>query len=122
MIISTRSLRRFMKKLSASDSNNWYKRLVNADEKKSEKLKLARGCVAIYVGQERKRYQVPLIYLSLPNFQQLINTSQGDVFDVKIDGPITLACPTHTFEHLLKIAKNTPQLHFDHRIESIYGV
>ncbi|KAK1560066.1 hypothetical protein Q3G72_021782 [Acer saccharum] len=98
MMISTRSLRRFMKKLSASDSNNWYKRLVNADGKKSEKLKLARGCVAIYVGPER------------------------DVFDVKIDGPITLACPTHTFEQLLKIAKNTTQLHFDHRIESIDGV
>ncbi|KAK2649463.1 hypothetical protein Ddye_016952 [Dipteronia dyeriana] len=98
-----------MKKVSASDSNNSYKRLVNAaaDKKKSEKLELARGCVAIYVGQERKRYQVPLIYLSLPNFQQLINTSQEDVFDVKIDGPITLACPTHTFEQLLKIAKKT---------------
>ncbi|KAK2643538.1 hypothetical protein Ddye_025301 [Dipteronia dyeriana] len=104
-MISTRSLRRLMKKLSANDSNNSYKRLVN--EKKSEKLELARGCVAIYVGQERKRYQVPLIYLSLPNFQQLIKTSQGDVFDVKIDGPITLACPTHTFEQLLKIAKKT---------------
>ncbi|KAK2649464.1 hypothetical protein Ddye_016953 [Dipteronia dyeriana] len=107
-MISTRSLRRLMKKLSASDSNNSYKRMVNAaDEKKSEKLELARGCVAIYVGQERKRYQVPLIYLSLPNFQQLINTSQEDVFDVKIDGPITLACATHTFEQLLKIAKKT---------------
>ncbi|TXG63439.1 hypothetical protein EZV62_010433 [Acer yangbiense] len=87
-----------------------------------QELELARGCVAIYVGQERKRYQVPLIYLSLPNFQQLINTSQGDVFDIKIVGPITLACPTHTFEHLLKIAKNTTQLQFDHPIESIDGV
>ncbi|KAK3170428.1 hypothetical protein Dsin_025391 [Dipteronia sinensis] len=109
-MVSTRSLRRLMKKLSASDSNNSYKRLVNAaaaDEKKFEKLDLARGCVAIYVGQERKRYQVPLIYLSLSNFQQLINASQEDVFDVKIDGPITLACPTHTFEQLLKIAKKT---------------
>ncbi|KAI9180895.1 hypothetical protein LWI28_009178 [Acer negundo] len=109
MMISTRSLRRVMKKFSASDSNKSYKRLVNAaaadDEKKPEKLELARGCVAIYVGQDRKRYQVPLKYLSLPSFQQLINTSQGDVFDVKIDGPITLACPTHTFEQLLKIAK-----------------
>ncbi|KAI9187367.1 hypothetical protein LWI28_027285 [Acer negundo] len=106
-MISTRSIRRFMKKLSASCcSKNFYKRLANADEKKSDqKHEVARGCVAMYVGDERKRYQVPLIYLSLPKFQELIKTSQGDAFDVKIDGPITLACTTQTFEQLLNIAK-----------------
>ncbi|KAK0601408.1 hypothetical protein LWI29_023994 [Acer saccharum] len=79
-------------------------------------LRFARGCVAMYVCDERKRYQVPLIYLSLPKFQELIKTSQGDAFDVKIDGPITLACTTQTFEQLLNIAKKT------HWIEDAHGV
>ncbi|KAK2638934.1 hypothetical protein Ddye_026729 [Dipteronia dyeriana] len=108
-MISTRAIRRLMKKLSSSCSKNSYKRLANVDgEKKSDqKLEVARGCVAMYVGEERKRYQVPLIYLSLPKFQELIKTSQGDAFDVKIDGPITLACTTQTFKQLLNIAKKT---------------
>ncbi|TXG66850.1 hypothetical protein EZV62_008125 [Acer yangbiense] len=108
-MISIRSIRRLMKRLSASYSKISYKRLANADhEKKSDqKLEVARGCVAIYVGDERKRYQVPLIYLPLPKFQELIKTSQGDAFDVKIDGSITLACTTQTFEQLLNIAKKT---------------
>ncbi|KAK3198842.1 hypothetical protein Dsin_022257 [Dipteronia sinensis] len=108
-MISTRSIRRLMKKLSASYSKNSYKRLANADDEKksAQKLEVARGCVAMYVGDERKRYQVPLIYLSLPKFQELIKTSQEDAYDIKIDGPITLACATQTFEQLLNIAKKT---------------
>ncbi|KAH7578348.1 hypothetical protein ACOSP7_000411 [Xanthoceras sorbifolium] len=110
-MFSTRPVRRniskLMKKFSASGSNNKsYKKLVNIDEKDSEKLRVPRGCVAMYVGEERKRYQVPVNYLSLPKFQQLIESSlHGDAFDVKVDGPITLACPTQTFDQLLKIAK-----------------
>lgn len=65
-----------------------------------------KGYVAMYVGEERKRYEVPVKYLSLPKFQELMMNSQdeGDL-DFKIDGPITLTCTTEKFEELLKLAK-----------------
>lgn len=70
--------------------------------------KIARGCVAIYVGEKRKRYQVPVSYLSLPIFQCLIRDSNADDdFDFTIQGPITHSCDVLLFDQLLRIARNT---------------
>lgn len=72
---------------------------------KSEKPK--KGYVPLSVGEERKKYQVPLKYLSDPIIQLLIKKSQPDVFDAKIGGPLEIACTTDTFDQLLKILKGT---------------
>ncbi|KAB2619555.1 auxin-induced protein 6B-like [Pyrus ussuriensis x Pyrus communis] len=64
-----------------------------------------KGYINVYVGQERKLYQLPLKYLLNPSLQQLIKKSEPDVFDAKIEGPIELACTSNTFDQLLKIFK-----------------
>ncbi|TQE11139.1 hypothetical protein C1H46_003145 [Malus baccata] len=89
----------FIKKLSKSQySKKSYTALSKPQPPK-------KGYINVYVGQERKLYQIPLKYLLDPTLQQLIEKSQPDVFDSKIDGPIELACTTETFDEFLKIFK-----------------
>ncbi|ONH90737.1 hypothetical protein PRUPE_8G072300 [Prunus persica] len=66
-----------------------------------------KGYIPVYVGKgkERKRYCLPLKYISHPTVQELIEKSQADVFDPKIEGPFVLTCNTNTFDQLLKIFK-----------------
>ncbi|KDP24648.1 hypothetical protein JCGZ_25564 [Jatropha curcas] len=65
-----------------------------------------RGHIAIYVGDECRRYEVPLKSLKFPALQELIKQSQDDYFDLKIDGPIILSsCTPDMFDQLLKRAK-----------------
>ncbi|KAF5741603.1 SAUR-like auxin-responsive protein family [Tripterygium wilfordii] len=94
---ATRVIKRFFMK--SSDSS-------------SDKVRRARkGCAAIYVGEEAKRYEVPVKYLSFPVFRELLLQEHGGggidgYFDSKIDGPLKVSCcTTSTFEQLLKIAR-----------------
>ncbi|GMI92967.1 hypothetical protein HRI_002966000 [Hibiscus trionum] len=81
-----------------------YDRLPGTDV---EAVQAPRGYVAIYVGQEAKRFEVPIKYLSLAVFQELLIRSQGDDLDAKIDGPIRIAfCSSERFKQLLKDAKH----------------
>lgn len=59
--------------------------------------------VSVYVGKESKRYDVPLMYLSLPRFQQMVvrSSAQGNIND--LDRPIIVDCNPETFELLLKL-------------------
>lgn len=69
-------------------------------------VKIRRGYVGIYVGEEAKRYEVPVKYLLFPPFQELMKQSEDDELDFKIDGPIKLSCTPEIFEcQILKLAK-----------------
>ncbi|KAJ0089120.1 hypothetical protein Patl1_31523 [Pistacia atlantica] len=69
-------------------------------------VKIRRGYVGIYVGEEAKRYEVPVKYVSFPPFQELMKQSEDDELDFKIDGPIKLSCTPEIFEcQILKLAK-----------------
>ena len=57
------------------------------------------------MGEEKKKYEIPVKYLSLPAFQELIVQSQADELEPKIQGPIMLACRTEEFDQLLKLAE-----------------
>lgn len=64
------------------------------------------GHIPMYVGEGRKRYDVPVEYLKFPKLRELLMQSQEDGFlDFKIDGPITLPCTTDTFDQFLNQAK-----------------
>ncbi|KAF5731850.1 putative SAUR-like auxin-responsive protein family [Tripterygium wilfordii] len=90
---STRLIMRFFKKSTGSSSG---------------KVRRSRkGCVAVYVGEEAKRYEVPVKYLSFPVFRELLiqEHDDGGYFDSKTDGPLKISCcTTTTFDQLLKIA------------------
>ena len=78
----------------------------NRKDEKAKTNKVSRkGHVALYVGKGKKRYEVPVKYLSHPSIQKLIILSQHDELETKIDGPIELACTIQFFEELLILAK-----------------
>ena len=98
-----RKISMFIKKIGLNHSKNSYNGI---DSTKSSKTrKVPKGYIGLYVGEEKKRYEIPVKYLSLPAFQELIVQSQADELEPKIQGPIMLACRTDEFDQLLKLAK-----------------
>ncbi|OMO62499.1 Auxin responsive SAUR protein [Corchorus olitorius] len=89
-------------------SKNSYNRLPPA----ADHCLCRRGYVVMYVGEEGKRYQVPIKFLSCPTFikQVLMQISQEDDvddLDPKIDGPIMIRhCTPETLEQILKASKH----------------
>lgn len=81
-----------------------YKPIPKTEEKNNLlPLPVPKGCLPIYVGEECKRYVVPLKYLTSPLLQALLYQSD-EALEPKIDGPITLTCTTtQTFEEVLKL-------------------
>lgn len=101
----------FLKKYSTQgdDYRNSYERLaatdLNNDDRKPRRSK--RGCLAVYVGKEGKRYEVPVEYLSMRSFQEMILRFKLDNLDTKIEGPLKLSCSTTFFEEQLgKVARH----------------
>lgn len=78
-MFSTKSVRRnfctLINKLGLSDSKTSYKKIATVEESKN--INSSRGYITMYVGEELKRYQVPVKYLSLPMFQELISAIAG---------------------------------------------
>ncbi|KAK7825377.1 auxin-induced protein 10a5 [Quercus suber] len=99
-----RKISMLMKKLGLfSHSKNSYNRIGSTESSKTRKV--LKGHIGMYVGEERKRYEVPVKYLSLPAFQELFVHLQEDELQAKIEGPIMLACKIEEFDQLLKLAK-----------------
>ncbi|KAG5232769.1 hypothetical protein OIU78_027502 [Salix suchowensis] len=67
--------------------------------------KTRRGYVAMYVGEEGKRCEVPVKYLSNPVFQELLRRSQNQDLDGKIEGAIRIPHSTAFFYQFLRIVK-----------------
>ncbi|CAA7061429.1 unnamed protein product [Microthlaspi erraticum] len=57
-----------------------------------------KGFLAVYVGEiQKKRYLVPISYLSQPSFQALLSKSEEEFgFDHPMGG-LTIPCPEDTF-------------------------
>ncbi|KAG2301686.1 hypothetical protein Bca4012_059928 [Brassica carinata] len=57
-----------------------------------------KGFLAVYVGEnQKKRYVVPVSYLSQPSFQALLRKSEEEFgFDHPMGG-LTIPCPEDTF-------------------------
>ena len=57
-----------------------------------------KGFLAVYVGEmQKKRYVVPISYLSQPSFQALLSKSEEEFgFDHPMGG-LTIICPEDTF-------------------------
>ncbi|KFK26040.1 hypothetical protein AALP_AA8G195400 [Arabis alpina] len=57
-----------------------------------------KGFLAVYVGEsQKKRYVVPISYLSQPSFQALLRKSEEEFgFDHPMGG-LTIPCPIDTF-------------------------
>nr|XP_024375118.1 uncharacterized protein LOC112282116 isoform X1 [Physcomitrium patens]PNR54434.1 hypothetical protein PHYPA_008111 [Physcomitrium patens] len=58
------------------------------------------GCLAVYVGKERRRFVIPTSCLSNNAFRALLAKSEEE-FGFCCDGGLRIACTPDVFEHLL---------------------
>ncbi|CAH8381483.1 unnamed protein product [Eruca vesicaria subsp. sativa] len=74
------------------------KKILGAATGKRETLAAPKGFLAVYVGEsQKKRYVVPISYLSQPSFQALLSKSEEVFgFDHPMGG-LTIPCPEDTF-------------------------
>ncbi|CAN7121547.1 unnamed protein product [Brassica rapa subsp. narinosa] len=57
-----------------------------------------KGFLAVYVGEDqKKRYVVPISYLSQPSFQALLSKSEEEFGFNHPMGGLTIPCPEDTF-------------------------
>ncbi|CAF2120147.1 unnamed protein product [Brassica napus] len=57
-----------------------------------------KGFLAVYVGEsQKKRYVVPISYLSQPSFQALLSKSEEEFGFNHPMGGLTIPCPEDTF-------------------------
>ncbi|KAL6861879.1 hypothetical protein ACP4OV_017579 [Aristida adscensionis] len=62
-----------------------------------------RGCCAVYVGAERRRFVVPTAYLGMPVFRRLLEKAEEEFgFDYHGAG-ITIPCDTEAFKWILVV-------------------
>ncbi|KAK9677769.1 hypothetical protein RND81_11G165500 [Saponaria officinalis] len=61
-----------------------------------------KGHVAVYVGNEKTRYVVPLSCLSHPAFQDLLNKAEEEFGFNHPMGGLTIPCDEATFNYVLK--------------------
>ncbi|CAF2120134.1 auxin-responsive protein SAUR21 [Brassica rapa] len=74
------------------------KKILRAVTSKGETSATPKGFLAVYVGEsQKKRYVVPISYLSQPSFQALLGKSEEEFgFDHPMGG-LTIPCPEDTF-------------------------
>ncbi|XP_057833402.1 auxin-responsive protein SAUR21 [Cryptomeria japonica] len=59
-----------------------------------------QGCVAVHVGEEQKRYVIPIVYLYHPFITKLLKETEKE-FGFHHQGLITVPCSTDDFEQIL---------------------
>ncbi|OVA13688.1 Auxin-induced protein [Macleaya cordata] len=94
------------KKLSRENCNHYVLMSTDGTRTYHDDSMVPKGFLPVYIGEERKRYVVPLEYLLSPKFQVfLLEQSDQDEFDIKFQGPIMLHCTTEAFERVLRLVK-----------------
>ena len=73
------------------------KKILGATTSKRATSAAPKGFLAVYVGEsQKKRYVVPVSYLSQPSFQDLLRKSEDEFgFDHPMGG-LTIPCPEDT--------------------------
>lgn len=98
-----------VKKLSNRRGYEQGFRKTDSEKKKTKKAATPGGFVPVYVGEEHRRYEVPLKCLNSFRFQAFLNQHEEDILASR-DEPITLLCSTHVFETILALAKADAKL------------
>lgn len=62
--------------------------------------RVPKGFLAVYVGPDQRRYVIPTSYLSLPEFEVLMERA-AEEFDFQHDGGLRIPCDEEDFEEVL---------------------
>ncbi|CAN6479974.1 unnamed protein product [Victoria cruziana] len=79
-----------------------------------------KGCLAVYVGSEGKRFIIPLGYLNHPVFRALLKKAEEE-FGFSGNGGIRLPCESLLFEHILWLLKKKDPTIQNLQVEELLG-
>ncbi|XP_054777710.1 auxin-induced protein X10A-like [Prosopis cineraria] len=63
----------------------------------SKSSEVPKGYLAIYVGEEMKRFFIPVSYLNQPSFQELLNEAEEEFGYDHLMGALTIPCREDIF-------------------------
>lgn len=67
-----------------------------------------KGCLAVYVGPDMRRFVIPASYLSLPRFKALLEGVAED-FGYDHAGGLTIPCDEKAFEEILRVSRQNDE-------------
>jgi SAUR family protein len=65
---------------------------VAARQPTPKSVEVRKGYVAVYVGEEQKRFVIPISYLNQPSFQDLLSQTQEEFGYDHPMGGVTIPC------------------------------
>ncbi|KAM7529732.1 hypothetical protein LguiB_033142 [Lonicera macranthoides] len=89
-----------LKKMKNRNNNKGYTSLHDHQQLSIHEQTVPSGHFPIYVGEELKRYVVPVAYLSSRRIQDLLNKFEDEIQGGK---PIVLPCSIDVFEAVLNL-------------------
>lgn len=84
----------------SADFQTWPKYLNRKGSSHFSDDEIPEGCLAVYVGEERKRFVIPTVYLSHPIFLMLLDKAHEEYGFEQKEG-LTVPCAVEIFEESL---------------------
>ncbi|GAU22120.1 hypothetical protein TSUD_310240 [Trifolium subterraneum] len=72
---------------------------LSSSQTSSKVSNIPKGYLAVYVGEEMKRFVVPLSYLNQPSFQDLLSRAEEEFGYDHPMGGLTIPCGEDVFLH-----------------------
>ena len=73
---------------------------VSSRQASSKSVEVRKGYVAVYVGEEQKRFVIPISYLNQPSFQDLLSQAEEEFGYDHPMGGLTIPCTEEVFQHM----------------------
>ncbi|XP_057748380.1 auxin-induced protein 6B-like [Arachis stenosperma] len=72
----------------------------SASQATSKSVELPKGYLAVYVGENQKRFVIPVSYLNQPSFQDLLSQAEEEFGYDHPMGGLTIPCNEHVFQRI----------------------
>ncbi|XLS88272.1 hypothetical protein HN51_038438 [Arachis hypogaea] len=72
----------------------------SASQVASKSVELPKGYLAVYVGENQKRFVIPISYLNQPSFQDLLSQAEEEFGYDHPMGGLTIPCSEHVFQRI----------------------
>ncbi|KAL1324966.1 hypothetical protein HN51_035067 [Arachis hypogaea] len=72
----------------------------SASQAASKSVELPKGYLAVYVGENQKRFVIPVSYLNQPSFQDLLSQAEEEFGYDHPMGGLTIPCSEHVFQRI----------------------
>ncbi|PON94428.1 Small auxin-up RNA [Trema orientale] len=95
-------------KKRTSKGNSKTRKSSSSTDHDQEPAKVPEGFFPIYVGEEQKKYVVPISFLSVRIFQALLNQFEEQINKANAAGvkPVAVLCSTEMFESILHFVQS----------------